>query len=108
MSNTPTVRTLALLREHYPLVEVVERWNMHTRTRHDLFGFVDVLAVGNGRTVAVQTTSRKNSSARVRKIRDEHGERLAELKRAGWVVLVHGWDQPRGPRTAWRLRVVEL
>ena len=105
---TPTELTLRQLRaDGWPLVQVVEVWNPHARIRQDLFGLVDVLAVGPQGTLAVQTTSRANVSARVRKIADS--PTIAAIREAGWTVLVHGWEQPGGPRTRWVLgRIVDV
>ena len=45
---TPTQRSLAALRDLGYLVEVVEKWNSFTRTRKDLWGWADLLAVERG------------------------------------------------------------
>lgn len=95
MSLTPTKLTLRHLRDaDWPLVEVVERWNSHARIRQDLFGFVDVLAVGPQGTLAVQTTSAGNVAARLRKIEDHPS--LDPIREAGWSIHVHGWAKRRG------------
>jgi hypothetical protein len=87
---SPTQRTLAHLRDGgCQLVQVVEKWNPHARIRQDLFGFVDVLAIRDGQTIAVQTTSSSNISSRLKKIADS--ESIAHIRKAGWTVLVHGW-----------------
>jgi len=100
---SPTQRTLAQLRAAgYPLVQVVERWNPYARVRQDLFGIIDVVAVGAD-IVAVQTTSGSNVAARVAKITES--EALPILRRAGIRVLVHGWRKVRG---RWQLREVDL
>ena len=97
--SSPTQRTLAELRARgYPLVQVVERWNPHAHVRQDLFGIVDVLAVGSD-ILAVQTTSGGNVAARVAKITDSPA--LPILRKAGVRVLVHGWRKVSG---RWRLR----
>jgi hypothetical protein len=59
--------------------------------RKDLFGFVDILAVHRNRTLAVQTTSASNISARVRKIQGSVWFEF--LKQAGWRIEVHGWGE---------------
>ena len=101
---SPTQRTLHHLREvGYPLVEVVERWNAHARVRQDLFGVVDVLAVGSD-IVGVQATSGSNVAARVRKLTDSPA--LPVLRKAGVRVLVHGWRKAASGR--WTLREVDL
>ena len=101
---SPTQRTLHHLREvGYPLVEVVERWNPHAKVRQDLFGVVDVLAVGSD-IVGVQATSGSNVAARVRKLTDSPA--LPVLRKAGVRVLVHGWRKAASGR--WTLREVDL
>ena len=100
MSLTPTQLTLRKLRtDGWPLVEVVERWNPHARRRVDLFGFVDVLAVGPGGVLAVQTTSASNVAARIRKIA-EHPN-VAAVREAGIAIRVHGWAKKDG---IWQLK----
>ena len=65
--SSPTSRTLQVLRREGYLAAVAEKWNPHSRTRADLFGFADVLAVRAGAPVlAVQATSAGNHAARVR------------------------------------------
>ena len=106
-TKPPTTQlTMRQLRaEGWPVVEKVEHWD--GRRTHDLFGIIDVLAVGPTGTLAVQTTTRASVSARVRKIADS--PTIAAIREAGWTVLVHGWEQPGGPRTRWVLgRVVDV
>jgi len=101
---SPTQRTLRHLRAAgYPLVQVVERWNPHAKVRQDLFGVVDVLAVGSD-IVGVQATSGSNVAARVRKLTDSPA--LPVLRKAGVRVLVHGWRKAASGR--WTLREVDL
>jgi len=96
MSLTPTQLTLRHLRdvEHWPLVEVVEKWNPHARIRQDLFGFIDVLAVGPLGVLAVQTTSAANVAPRIRKIA-EH-DNVNAVSDAGITIRVHGWRKRSG------------
>jgi carbonic anhydrase len=92
---TPTELTLRHLKgEGYQTVEVVEHWNSHARIRQDLFGFVDVLAVGKGGTIAIQTTSAANVSARINKIAES--PHVAAVRDAGWAIRVHGWKKVKG------------
>lgn len=100
---SPTQRTLQHLREAgYPLVQVVERWNAYARVRQDLFGIIDVVAVGAD-IVGVQVTSASNVSKRIAKITESAA--LPILRQAGMRVLVHGWAKRKG---RWRLREVDL
>lgn len=101
--TSPTQRTLAHLRDAgYPLVQVVERWNPYARVRQDLFGIIDVVAVGDD-IVGVQATSASNVAKRVTKITDSAA--LPILRKAGIRVLVHGWRKSKG---RWKLREVDL
>ena len=102
MRSSPTQRTLAHLRKAgYPLVQVVEKWNPHAGVRQDLFGIIDVLAVGPGGVLAVQCTSGSNVASRLAKIRESRA--LPVLKRAGFDVRVHGWRK-RSSNGRWVLR----
>jgi hypothetical protein len=91
--TSPTQRSLQLMRDRGCLAEVVERWNPHSRTRHDLWGFVDIICLDDNQVIAVQSTSRSNMSARIRKI-EEH-ENLAAVLRAGIQIVVHGWKKDK-------------
>lgn len=100
---SPTQRSLKLLRERGYTAGIVEKWNPHARRRFDLFGILDLVAVGNGETIGVQTTSGSNVSSRVAKIQDS--EALAELRAAGWTIVVHGW---RKLKSGWACREVNI
>jgi hypothetical protein len=97
MTMSPTQLTLRHLREQGYTAEVVERWNPHARIRQDLFGVVDVLALRGEETLAVQTTSAGNVSARVRKIAES--EHISAMREAGWRFHVHGWAKVAGKWT---------
>jgi len=94
---------MSLLRERGYQVAPVERWNAFTKKKHDLFGCIDLLAIGNGETVAVQVTSKSNLAARRHKI--EEAEAYPEMLRSKWRVILHGWFK-EGNR--WQLKEVEL
>ena len=102
--SSPTQRSLALLRDRGYLAEVTERWNSWARCRQDLFGWVDILALGEGQTLAVQTTSRANIAARAKKIAESPA--LPEAIRANWRIEVHGWDKDKQGK--WRVKILEL
>jgi hypothetical protein len=101
---TPTQRSLAHLKDAGYRAAVVEKWNPHARIRQDLFGCIDIIAVGNGETLAVQTTSGSNVAARVKKIAE--AEALPDIRAAGWKIFVHGWRKAANGR--WTLRVVDV
>lgn len=103
-ASSPTALTMDYLHSQgYDLVQKVEVWNPWSRTRHDLFGCWDVLGVINGTTVAIQVTSRGNMSSRIRKIAE--AESTPHLRKAGWKLLVHGWDKHEGRH---RLKEVDV
>ena len=104
MKTSPTKRTLDALRDQGYIAEVVERWNAFSKTRKDLFGIIDVLAIGNGETVAVQTTSASNVSARMRKM--EESPCLAHMRDAGWKILIHGWK--KDSKGHWVCKTVDI
>ncbi|HQV57391.1 MAG TPA: hypothetical protein PKV27_05220, partial [Ilumatobacteraceae bacterium] len=60
MSTSPTTLSLKALRDAGYTVAIVEHFNPHMRIRQDLFGFIDIIAIRPGETLAVQTTSRSN------------------------------------------------
>ena len=101
---TPTQRSLARLRETGYVAEVVERWNPFARRRQDLFGVIDIVCLGDGETIGVQTTSGSNVSARVKKITES--AHLGALRRAGWKLVIHGWRKNAAGK--WQLREVDV
>lgn len=72
---------------------IVEYWHAFAKQRRDLFGFVDLLCLGENEIIGVQTTSMSNVSARVNKIA-EH-ENVAAVRKSGIRLLIHGWDGAR-------------
>ena len=68
MSVSPTQRALKHVRSLGYTAQVVEKWNMHAKVRHDLFGCIDILAIRHGMPVlGIQATSHSNLAARVKK-----------------------------------------
>ena len=61
---SPTSRSLKWLRDKGYTVAITERWNSYAKVRVDLFGFADLLCLGDGEIIAVQVTSGANHSAR--------------------------------------------
>ncbi len=95
-----TPRSMALLREEGYAVAVVEHWNSFMRIRQDLFGFIDLLALGDGETLAVQVCRRSDMATRRNKIANH--ENVGYVRKAGWCIEIHGWD--RGPNGRWRVK----
>ena len=100
---TPTQRSLAALRELGYLVEVVEKWNSFTRTRKDLWGWADLLAIRRGEVLAVQVTS-TGVSSRIKKIMDS--ETIGRVREAGIRIEVHG--HRKNTKGKYVMRVVDI
>jgi hypothetical protein len=96
---TPTSRSLALLRKEGLLAEVVEKWNPFSRTKKDLLGFIDIVAldVEAGVTWGIQCTTADNLAARVRKITQECQEAATAWIGCGGRIAIIAWAK-RGPR----------
>lgn len=105
-------RTLDRLRAdpRFTLVGTVEKFVQFPPPGHrvDLFGFIDIIAIGPGITLAVQSTSKKQISPHRKKMRDDPETRanVVHVLEAGWQVEIHGWAQPTGPRGRWECTVV--
>lgn len=101
--SSPTQRTLSKLKREGWLAAVVEKWNPHARIRQDLFGIVDILAIREGETLAVQATG-SGVSARIRKIADH--ESTPWIRKAGWRLEVWGWR--KNAKGRWECRIVDV
>lgn len=92
MAVSPTSLSLRHLRAEGWTVDVCERWMASSRTRRDLFGLIDLVALRGNETMGVQTTSAGNANARLNKMTDAvHRPYLDALLGAGWSVVIHGW-----------------
>lgn len=89
MKSSPTKLSLAHIRKTCDCVQVVEVWNSFTRTHKDLFGFIDILAIEGDATIAIQSTSWANVSARAKKIAES--PLVGFVRDAGWKIIIHGW-----------------
>jgi len=79
----------------------VKQPHMAHGVRQDLFGFCDILAIREGRTLAIQCTSYGGVSDRIRKLKALDEVQVALL--AGWEVRIHGWHHAaKGAR--WELK----
>lgn len=99
MSDSPTSRTLLCLRSRGLMVGITEKFNSYTNTRHDLFGFIDLLAVDNIQTIGIQCTSGTNVSSRIAKILDEYQENAIKwLSCSSRSLEVWGWRKLQTPK----------
>jgi hypothetical protein len=93
-------------------VAIVEHWNPWAKIRQDLFGFGDLLAIAGMRTIMeshsldsihvdpeailVQTTTKTNMAARIKKIKDDPKRVRAAwawLSIRGHSIQIHGWKK---------------
>ena len=86
-----TQKTLAKLRDDGATVGMVEHWNQYDHKRHDLFGFIDIIAIfpESRRIVAVQSTGPSGHVDHKRKILAE--PRCLEWLRSGGIVELWSW-----------------
>ena len=104
MAQSLTSRTVNALRaEDWPLVQIVEHYNAFTKRRHDLFGIIDVLAVGDKGILMVQVTSKSNMSSRIHKIADS--EAIGHIREAEIRVEVHGWFKEKN---RWHCKITDV
>jgi hypothetical protein len=88
-------RTKALYESQGYKCEVVESYNSFTKRKKDMFGILDMVAIGNGESLGIQMTSKSNMSSRIKKIQES--EYLPELIRSKWRIIVIGWfKKPNG------------
>lgn len=97
--SSPTQRSLKKLRDDGYRAAITEHWNPFAKIRQDLFGIIDIVAVKEGNTLGVQTTSYSNMGARIKKILA--AEAYPDIKAAGWKILCHGWKKNKSGR--WEL-----
>lgn len=88
---TATERTLKYLRDQGYTVGIVERYNSFTKQRHDLFGFIDLIAVQPGTIVGVQSTVGSNHADRRKKILAE--PRAQTWLSAGGKIMLISWSK---------------
>lgn len=90
MSRSTIQRSKKLMEKEGYTVDIVEHWQSFARKRKDLYGFLDLLCVADGKgVIGVQTTTRGCMSARRKKIK-EHVNYLA-VQGAGIRIEIHGW-----------------
>lgn len=103
MAKSPTQLSLEYLRKDGWLAEVVEKWIPGANIRKDLWGWCDIVALKDGVTLAVQTTSLSNISARAKKIAES--ETISEVRKANWSIHLHGWAKKEN---RWQVKVVDI
>ena len=88
--TSPLQRSKKLMESiNHTTVAIVERWNPWAKIRQDLFGIIDLLGVNSDGTWAVQVTTLGHMKDHRDKM--QASPMLEKLKKAGWVVELHGW-----------------
>ena len=108
----PTQRTLEACRSRGWLAGVVERFNHHTKLRHDLFGFIDIIAIdGQPGAIGIQACGAGGHAAeRLEKIRTECREAAARWLESGNRIQIWAWRKVGGAgrRQLWEPRIVSV
>ena len=87
-----TVRTTKVLTDEGWMAVRVEHWDHFSRRRHDLFGFLDVLAVKPGEPpFGIQVCAHSAGSTRMNKILNAPAAGI--LLASGWKLEVWGWKK---------------
>ena len=101
--SSPTQRSLKWFRDLGIPVAIVEKWNPHSKTRIDLFGCFDLLALCDGHMLGVQVGVTGDQSKKIRKI--IAAPHFPAWLAAGGRAIVHGWSKKgkAGKRKLWVL-----
>ena len=109
MSKAPpyTSMTLKRLRElgEFDLIDICEKFVAFPPPGHrvDLFGILDIVCLGAGRTVGIQSTSVNQLSKHKKKLTESPNTRL--VLAAGWEVWIYAWHKPA---RRWELRTLQF
>ena len=104
MATSPTQLSIKYLKDQGYTVAIVEHYNYFAKIRQDLFGFIDIIALKGKETLAIQTTTATNMSARITKI--SNNEYVGAVRDAGWTIHVHGWHQD--DKRKWHCKVKDV
>ncbi len=104
--TSPTARSMALLRKRGLVPAQVERWNAWAKVRHDAFGIFDVIAIGDGYILGVQSTTLDHLGERKTKLFASPHTRL--WLEAGGKIELHGWRKLLRPRPRWEAKIIVL
>ena len=89
---TNTSRTLRYIREQGWDAEKVEFWNPYSKTRKDLFGIIDIVALTEHRIMGIQSTGQAFA---------EHDRKILESEMApkwlekGGALMLIGWTKKK-------------
>ena len=78
------------------LVAKVEHYNSFTKRMNDLWGFGDLIALKDERTLLIQVTSVSNMSSRRKKINES--EHKQQIMKCNWEILLIGYKKGKNGR----------
>jgi len=103
--NSPTQRSLKLLRDEGYTAQVVERFNPYAHIRVDLFNFIDIVCIKSEikGVLGVQTTTSSHVAEHIEKIRSIPAYKI--WLNGGNQIEVHGWSKKgkKGKRKLWQV-----
>lgn len=90
--NTPSQRTIALMKKEGYMTAVAEKFNTFAKVRQDMYKWIDIMAIHSEKReiVGIQTTTASNLAARVAKAVAKREFKTWLL--AGGVAEFHGWE----------------
>ena len=91
----PRQWSMEMMRKSEYLTGITEFFNSHTNRRKDLFGFIDFIAIGNGKCIAVQCCARSGISSHRRKIIEDCHDAATKWIESGNSIEIHGWDRTK-------------
>ncbi len=107
------MNAVELLNQLHEAVKSLEKFG--PGVRQDIGGFIDLLCLGElplhkqegidlPCILGIQVTSRGGLSARRKKMQTECLDKVRRWIACGGILYLHGWDQPKGPGTRYRLK----
>lgn len=89
MSRSTNSRSMEHFKKLGYVVTKVEQYNPYDKKRHDLFGFIDSLALNQTELLGVQACGMSDRLEHLRKIRDEPRAKLWVL--SGHTICLQAW-----------------
>lgn len=114
---TPTQRTLRSLRQQGMIVDTCERWIPNPKHpgggfRKDLFGFVDIIALGPYGIVGIQSCGQDFKSHYEKLTNSDTTEYVIEWLKAGAYLQLWGWRKIKrkrgGKAMVWSPRIKKI
>ena len=109
---TPTQRTLRELRARGLECAIVERWLSGPKLRQDMFGIIDIIALGPNGVIGVQSCGNSFSDHYNKLTTERYQETHNWLSTPGCTLELWAWRKVKvkrgGKAEMWQPRVVEI